>query len=81
MNLPTSPDGQRNGLYMGTRGSREQLETLIVDDLKGLGLTERESEVYISLSRRKVMKAGDLSRQVRLHKAQVYHILKSLEDK
>jgi sugar-specific transcriptional regulator TrmB len=81
LNLPTYPDGQRNGLYLGTRGPREQLEALIVDDLKGLGLTERESEVYISLSRRKVMKAGDLSRQVRLHKAQVYHILKSLEDK
>jgi sugar-specific transcriptional regulator TrmB len=75
-----SSAGYGNRSYLDGE-SREQLETLIVDDLKGLGLTERESEVYISLSRRKVMKAGDLSRQVRLHKAQVYHILKSLEDK
>ena len=67
--------------YMSGPGSREQLEKLIISDLKGLGLTERESEVYISLSKRKTMKAGDLSRQVRLHKAQVYRILKNLGEK
>jgi len=67
--------------YINGPGPREQLERLIVDDLKDLGLTERESEVYISLSKQKTMKAGDLSRQVRLHKAQVYRILKNLEEK
>jgi sugar-specific transcriptional regulator TrmB len=72
----------RNGHYSGDQGLNEHAEALkIFDDLKGLGLTERESEVYITLSKRKTMKAGDLSRQVRLHKAQVYHILKSLQDK
>jgi sugar-specific transcriptional regulator TrmB len=75
-----SPAEYRNRSYLDG-GSKRQLETLIVDDLKGLGLTERESEVYIGLSKRKIMKAGDLSRQVGLHKAQVYHILKSLQDK
>ena len=81
MNLSASSAGNENSLDFGTRGSKDHLETLIVDDLKALGLTERESEVYIGLSKRKIMKAGDLSRQVGLHKAQVYHILKSLQDK
>jgi len=67
--------------YMSGQGSREQLEKTMISDLKSLGLTERESEVYIALSKRKTMKAGDLSRQVSLHKAQVYRILDSLEEK
>lgn len=71
----------RNGHYVEGTDSKQNLEALIIDDLRGLGLTERESEVYLSLSRRKIMKAGELSRLLRLHKAQIYQILNSLEEK
>ena len=70
----------RNGHYLDEVPQQNPAQ-LVINDLKGLGLTERESEVYISLSRKRITKAGDLSRELRLHKAQTYHILKSLQEK
>ena len=70
----------RNGHYLDEMRLQDPTQ-LVINDLKELGLTERESEVYISLSRKKIMKAGDLSRELRLHKAQTYHILRSLQEK
>ncbi len=45
------------------------------------GLTEKESDVYILLAREGVLKGLDISRRLRMHKAQVYTILKNLQSK
>ena len=45
------------------------------------GLTEKESEVYILLAREGVLKGLDISKRLRMHKAQVYTILKNLQSK
>jgi len=49
--------------------------------LMNSGLTEKESEVYLSLSKNGFQKAGDISRSLRMHKAQVYKILKKLQNR
>ena len=45
------------------------------------GLTEKESDVYILLAREGVLKGLDISKRLRMHKAQVYTILKNLQSK
>ncbi len=49
--------------------------------LRELGLTEKESEVYVLLAREGVLKGLDISKRLRMHKAQVYTILKNLQNK
>ena len=49
--------------------------------LKEFGLTETQAEVYLVLSKRGVLKGTEIARQIKKDKAQVYHILKSLQAK
>ncbi len=49
--------------------------------LKDFGLTETESEVYLFLASHDALKGTELARQLKKDKAQVYHILKSLQAK
>ncbi len=52
----------------------------LVEALKDTGLTELESKVYIFLAKNGTHKAIDISRKMNLHKAQVYHIIKNLQN-
>ena len=49
--------------------------------LKDFGLTETEGEIYLFLARNDPLKGTQIARQMRKDKAQVYHILKSLQAK
>ena len=49
--------------------------------LKEFGLTETEAEVYLFLAKHGVLKGTEIARQIKKDKAQVYHILRSLQAK
>jgi sugar-specific transcriptional regulator TrmB len=49
--------------------------------LGDFGLTEKESEVYIFLSRKGTQKCGEIAIGMKRHKAQIYRLLKILETK
>ena len=49
--------------------------------LKDFGLTETEAAVYLFLAKHDALKGTEIARQIKKDKAQVYHILKSLQAK
>ena len=49
--------------------------------LSNFGLSDKEIEVYIFLGKRGALKGGDITKQLKIHKAQVYRTLKSLQKK
>jgi sugar-specific transcriptional regulator TrmB len=49
--------------------------------LKDIGLTEKETEIYIFLTRHGALKGLDIAKRIKKHKAQVYNILKNLQTK
>jgi len=49
--------------------------------LKNFGLTEKEAEVYIFLAKRGALKSGQISKQMKKNKGQVYRILSNLKKK
>ena len=49
--------------------------------LKDVGLTEKETEVYLFLAKHGALKGTEISKQTKKHKAQIYNILKHLQDK
>jgi DNA-binding MarR family transcriptional regulator len=49
--------------------------------LRDFGVTQTEAEVYLFLARHSVLKGTQIARQVKKDKAQIYHILKSLQTK
>ena len=49
--------------------------------LKDLGLTEKEIEVYVFLTKYGALKGLDIAKRIKKHKAQVYNILKNLQTK
>ena len=49
--------------------------------LKDFGLTETEAELYLFLSKHGASKGTEIAKQVKKDKAQVYHILRSLQAK
>jgi sugar-specific transcriptional regulator TrmB len=49
--------------------------------LKDVGLTEKEIEIYIFLTRHGALKGLDITKRIKKHKAQVYNILKNLQAK
>jgi len=53
----------------------------IENTLRDFGLTEKEVEVYIFLGKRGALKGGDITKQLKMHKGQVYRTLKSLQKK
>ena len=54
-------------------------EKTILKVLGDFRLTKRESQVYMFLAEGDAQKAMDISRSLKMHKAQVYRILKKLE--
>jgi sugar-specific transcriptional regulator TrmB len=54
---------------------------MVLETLKGLGLTERESEVFIFLAKKGPVIARDILRTTKINKAQVYRSLKNLQSK
>jgi sugar-specific transcriptional regulator TrmB len=53
----------------------------IIKALKDFGLTEKEAEAYILLAKHGVLKGGEITRQMKRNKGQVYRILHSLQQK
>jgi len=53
----------------------------VIKALRDFGLTENEVKVYIFLAKMGIIKAADISNSLRMHKAQVYRILKNLQSK
>lgn len=49
--------------------------------LKDFGLTETEGKLYLFLARHGALKGTEIARRVKKDKAQVYHVLKSLQAK
>jgi sugar-specific transcriptional regulator TrmB len=49
--------------------------------LKNFGLTEKEAEVYIFLAKRGALRTGQISKQLKKNKGQVYRILSNLKNK
>jgi sugar-specific transcriptional regulator TrmB len=56
-------------------------EEAIKKILTDFGLTEKESEVYIFLSKHGVLKCGEIANGMKRHSAQIYRILKILQGK
>jgi sugar-specific transcriptional regulator TrmB len=56
-------------------------EETIKNTLKNVGLTEKESQVYIFLAKHGVLKGGEIAKQTKTNKAEIYRILKSLQKK
>ena len=56
-------------------------ENEIVSVLRDFGLTEKEAEVYLFLAKTGVQRAGEVSRRLKMHKAQVYRILEALQSR
>jgi sugar-specific transcriptional regulator TrmB len=56
-------------------------QKMVSETLKGLGLTERDSEVFIFLAKKGPVIARDILSKTRINKAQVYRSLKNLESK
>lgn len=49
--------------------------------LQDFGLTETEGEIYLFLSKYGVMKGTEIAKRIKKDKAQVYHVLRSLQAK
>jgi sugar-specific transcriptional regulator TrmB len=49
--------------------------------LKDVGLTEKETDVYIFLAKHGASKGLEITKRIKKHKAQVYNILKNLQTK
>ena len=56
-------------------------EEAIRNILKNVGLTEKETDVYIFLAKHGTLKGLEIARRIRIDKAEVYRILKSLQSK
>jgi sugar-specific transcriptional regulator TrmB len=56
-------------------------EETIKNTLKYVGLTEKEVQVYIFLAKFGVLKGGEIAKQTKTNKAEIYRILKSLQRK
>ena len=55
----------------------EQIE----DTLKKIGLSEKEIEIFTLLAKKGAQKGTDITKQLKIHRGQVYRILKGLEKK
>jgi sugar-specific transcriptional regulator TrmB len=56
-------------------------EEKVREVLKDFGVTAKEAEIYIFLAKHGTLKAREISRGAKTHKALVYRILASLENK
>ncbi len=56
-------------------------EETVKNLLREIGVTDKETEVYIFLSKYGALKGLELTKRIKKHKGQVYNILKSLQSK
>jgi sugar-specific transcriptional regulator TrmB len=56
-------------------------EKIVLETLKGIGLTEKDAEVYIQLAKRGTIIAREITKPGKINKAQVYRSLKNLQSK
>jgi sugar-specific transcriptional regulator TrmB/CBS domain-containing protein len=56
-------------------------ETEVISVLRDFGLTQKEAEVYVFLTKSGIQKAGEVSKRLKMHKAQVYRILETLRNR
>ena len=56
-------------------------EESVRNTLRNFDLTEMEADIYIFVAKRGVLKGGEISKQTKMQKAQVYRVLKSLQKK
>src|SRR5512135_1066922 len=49
--------------------------------LNNIGLTEKETQIYIFLAKFGAIKTGEISKQTKINKGEIYRILKALEEK
>jgi PAS domain S-box-containing protein len=56
-------------------------EKIITETLHGIGLTEKDIQVYIQLAKKGPTKARDITKSIKITKAQVYRSLKNLQSK
>jgi sugar-specific transcriptional regulator TrmB len=56
-------------------------EQTISQFLGELGLSDRETDVYLHLAKSVPLPASRIARDLHLHKAQIYHLLKKLQRK
>jgi sugar-specific transcriptional regulator TrmB/CBS domain-containing protein len=56
----------------------EVTEHEVVSVLRDFGLTQKEAEVYVFLTKSGIQKAGEVAERLKMHKAQVYRILEAL---
>lgn len=61
----------------GVRLSEEPIKKI----LKDVGLTEKETDVYIFLAKHGALKGIEIAKQTRIDRAEVYRILKNLQNK
>jgi len=73
--MPT--DKSQSLLSRGVNLSEEPIKKI----LKDVGLTEKETEVYIFLAKHSALKGNEIAKQTRTDNAEVYRILKSLQNK
>jgi len=57
------------------------MNNFVLKALKDFGLTDKEGEVYVYLAKSCPQKAINISKQLQMHKAQVYRILNNLRSK
>jgi sugar-specific transcriptional regulator TrmB len=56
-------------------------EEQISNTLKDFGLTEKEILIYIFLAKHGLLKGGDVSKYTKTNKAEVYRVLRNLQNK
>jgi sugar-specific transcriptional regulator TrmB/CBS domain-containing protein len=56
-------------------------ETEIISVLRDFGLTEKEAEVYLFLAKTGAQRAREVSKRLKMHKAEVYRILEVLKSR
>jgi sugar-specific transcriptional regulator TrmB len=62
-------------------GKRDLGKEELLKVLKDFGLTDTEAEIYLFLARHESLKGTEIAKLIKKDKAQVYHILKSLQAK
>jgi sugar-specific transcriptional regulator TrmB len=49
--------------------------------LKGIGLSEKEAEIYIFLAKNAALRSGEIAKLTKMDKAEVYRVLTNLQTK
>jgi sugar-specific transcriptional regulator TrmB len=56
-------------------------EETIKQVLKDLGLTDKEGEMYVFLAKHEALRSGEITKLIKMDKAEVYRVLTNLQTK